>query len=183
MYDYNTSNELEVTVALVGQSNAGKSTLRLQSDINRLPEQADDAFGVKSFDRLEFYDEFSVRLFICDLPGREKLRPMTQSYISNADAVIIMYDITNPNAYKQTDKIIRDMQRLKGEEEYWWVLFGNKIDMQNQRAVGADKMMKLSFKYGIPLYEGSLRQELSLDKMFYSLTKQWVDELFEIEDT
>ena len=43
-------------------------------------------------------------------------------------------------------------------------------------------MMKLSMKHRIPHFEGNLKNEMNIDKMFYELAKQCVDELFEIEE-
>ena len=172
MYDFNTENELEVTIAMIGQSKCGKSSMRKLHSGKGLPETPKPSVGIKQFDRLEFYEDFSVRLYIWDLPGREKLKAITSQYIKTADAVLIMYDVTNPKAYLRTEKLIQNVLRLKAGDDYCCVLFGNKIDKQDQRSVSTDKMMKLSLKYDVPLIEGSIKDEMNLDKMFYTLTKQ-----------
>ena len=172
MYDFNTKNELEVTVALIGQSNSGKSTLRALHNLEQTDKEQTSSVEVKLFDRLEFYDEFSVRMYIWDLPGNEKLSTYTSPYISNADAVVIMYDTTSKLAYSHTERLIKSVQKLKSGQDYCLYLFGNKNDLLMKRLTGTDKMMKLSMKYGIPLYEGSLRNEMNLDKMFYELAKE-----------
>ena len=110
MYDYNTENELPVTVALIGQSNSGKSTLRNLHIGTPIQEEIESSVGVQLFDRLEFYDEFSVRMNIWDIPGNEKLFPFTSTYIQSADAVVIMYDVTNKHAYSQTEKLIKNVK-------------------------------------------------------------------------
>ena len=82
MYDFNTENELDITVALVGEPNSGKTSLRnMHFGTPISDENVESSIGVQLFDRLEFYDEFSVRMNIWDIPGNEKLTPYTSTYI------------------------------------------------------------------------------------------------------
>ena len=62
------------------------------------------------------------------------------------------------------------------------LLFGNKIDLLHQRRVGTDRMVQLSQKYNLQIIEGSVINELNSDKMFYWLTAQWMETLFDFED-
>ena len=43
-------------------------------------------------------------------------------------------------------------------------------------------MVQLSQKYNLQIIEGSVINELNSDKMFYWLTAQWMETLFDFED-
>ena len=43
-------------------------------------------------------------------------------------------------------------------------------------------MVQLSQKYNFHIIEGSVLNELNLDKMFYCLTAQWMETLYDFED-
>ena len=147
-----------------------------------LDDPYDPSYTIKMFERLEFYDQLSVRLYIWDLPGKPDYDHVTNQYLTNADAAIIMYDTTNPKAYSDTERILNKIMRLKSKDDFCCILFGNKNDLQHKRSVGIGKMMKLAQKYDIELQEGSIKEDFNIDKMFYSLTAQCIDELYEIEE-
>ena len=119
MYDFNYANEIKLNIALIGQSKWGKSSLRELHTGKEISLVSKPSVDINMFDRLEFYEEFSVRLNIWDIPGRRILRPVTQQYIKTSDAVIIMYDTTNKNAYEYTEDLIKSVIRIKQQDDYW----------------------------------------------------------------
>ena len=122
MYDFNSTDEIRLTVALIGQTKWGKSSIRELHSGKNMDYAPNPSVEINMFDRLEFYEEFSVRLSIWDIPGRRILRPIAQQYIKTADAVIIMYDATNPKAYDQTEDLIKNVIKIKQQDDYWCML-------------------------------------------------------------
>ncbi len=72
-------------------------------------------------------------IFNCwDCGGQEKLQGLKEGYCIGADAIIIMFDVTNKSSYKNAISSYRE--HFKVAPNVPIVLVGNKIDCKNYRA-------------------------------------------------
>ena len=70
-----------------------------------------------------------------DTAGQERFRTLTSSYYRNADAIIIVYDITDQESFTDVEGHITEGTRYSQRSEKF--LVGNKVDLTNERVVDA----------------------------------------------
>merc|ERR1712035_182487 len=77
-------------------------------------------------------EDRSVRLQLWDTAGQERFGSIIPSYIRNCHVAIVVYDITDLNSFKNTNKWISKVREEVGDDAI--IMFGgNKVDLTNDR--------------------------------------------------
>ena len=81
----------------------------------------------------------SIRLQIWDTAGQERFRALIPSYIRDASAVVIVYDVTNRKSFENLDGWISNIREVRGEKAII-IIVGNKIDLEVERRVRYEEL-------------------------------------------
>eukprot|EP01126_Amoeba_proteus_P038170 TRINITY_DN396_c0_g2_i22.p1 TRINITY_DN396_c0_g2~~TRINITY_DN396_c0_g2_i22.p1 ORF type:complete len:156 (+),score=34.15 TRINITY_DN396_c0_g2_i22:175-642(+) len=72
----------------------------------------------------------NIKMQIWDTAGQEKFRTMTSSYFAGANAVIIVFDLSNKASYESVDKWMKEAKRFNtGHNQVSFLIVGNKSDL------------------------------------------------------
>lgn len=77
-----------------------------------------------------FFFSFSNFSFQNDTAGQERFRTLTSSYYRNADALLVVYDITDQESFEEVDSLFFEATRYSSRALKF--LIGNKIDLENR---------------------------------------------------
>jgi small GTP-binding protein len=121
-------------LVLVGDSGVGKDVIfgRLQS--NRIFFETRATVGV-GWERIDGYD-------CCNTPGDESYRTYLPIVLRNANIVLIVYDITNNNSFKNVRPWLELVEEHAAKAKK--VLIGNKIDLEDCREIETDVGQKFA---------------------------------------
>ena len=72
------------------------------------------------------------QLQVWDTAGQERFRTITQSYYRNANGVVIVYDITNRDSFKNVVRWTEDVKKY-ASPHVLKLLVGNKKDLEQER--------------------------------------------------
>ena len=87
---------------------------------------------------------------IWDTLGQEKHLSITQNYYNNANAAIIMYDITHYDTFKEVDFWLNDIKaKLGNDYPIVYAIVGNKADLADQMMVPIEDAHKFAKTNGI----------------------------------
>ena len=75
-----------------------------------------------------------MKLQIWDTAGQERFRTITSGYYRGADAIIIVYDLTDRETFENVNMWYEEMSKAINQKVVC-VLVGNKLDMDSRRAV------------------------------------------------
>ena len=81
-------------VCIVGESNAGKSSIAQRYVNNTFNEYSTTTIGAAYFSKIVNYQNSTVQLQIWDTAGQERYRSITPLYYRHASAIIIVLDQT-----------------------------------------------------------------------------------------
>ena len=72
-----------------------------------------------------------------DTAGQERFRTITSSYYRGAHGIIVVYDVTEPDSFRNVQQWMQEIDRyaVEGVNK---LLVGNKIDMTAKRQVATD---------------------------------------------
>ncbi|KAF6096514.1 RAB37, member RAS oncogene family [Phyllostomus discolor] len=85
---------------LVGDSGVGKTSLLVQFDQGKfLPGSFSATVGIGFTNKVVTVDGVRVKLQIWDTAGQERFRSVTHAYYRDAQALLLLYDITNKSSF------------------------------------------------------------------------------------
>ncbi|KAJ1904149.1 hypothetical protein LPJ81_002663 [Coemansia sp. IMI 209127] len=112
-------------------------------------------------------DDWECRLQLWDSAGQERFRAMTQMYYRGANAVILVYDITSEESFKDVDTWVQVL-----------FLVGNKLDLSpEKRQVDYERAREYAKKITgdeTALLEISCRDDDGVIDVFYELASRLV---------
>ncbi|KAI0757780.1 P-loop containing nucleoside triphosphate hydrolase protein [Daedaleopsis nitida] len=135
-----------VKLVIIGASGVGKSSIRNQYISGRFTTGYRATIGAdfitKSLPHYSSRDEL-VTLQIWDTAGQERFSSLSSAFFRGADAVILMFDVNQPQTLDALTKWwddFRDKAPVPDEtlDEFCCVVVGNKVDIAaGERAEGA----------------------------------------------
>ena len=117
-----------------------------------------------------------IKLQIWDTAGQERFRTITTSYYKGAQAIIIVFDLTDKDSFDHLKSWMGDIDKY-AKEGVMKVLVGNKSDLVNKREVSDDSAREFARKYGIEYIETSAKDSSNVDGLFVSTTKSFSDKI------
>ncbi len=97
-----------------------------------------------------------VRFIIWDLAGQDQFKRVRQTYYQNAEAGIIVYDVTRKESFQTLEKWVTETRQGSGKPDIKLIIIGNKIDLPN-RQVSYEEGVALGKKLGISYIECSAK--------------------------
>ena len=118
-------------------------------------------------------DNKRVKLQIWDTAGQERFRTITTSYYKGAQAIIIVYDVTDKDSFDHLKNWMTDIDKF-AKEGVMRILVGNKCDLEQKRSVSVDEGREFAKKYNIEFMETSAKECLNIQDLFVNTTKTFI---------
>lgn len=89
------------------------------------------------------------------LRGQERFRAMAPLYYRNANAALLVFDVTNHSSFEDVKSWILELQK-NVQESIFLLVVGNKTDLDEQRAVSREEAFIYSQSIGAKFLETSV---------------------------
>ena len=161
-------------VLLIGNSDVGKSSLILRyvdqiwNDVF-VPTIGVD-FKVKSLQ----IDNKRVKMQIWDTAGQERFRNVISSYFKGAHGILLIYDITARDSFKELENWLGEVER-NATPQVLKILIGNKCDLEEQRQITVDEGEAFAARNGMKFIETSAKNNTNVNEAFEALAKIMVE--------
>ena len=116
-------------------------------------------------------DGRKILLTVWDTAGSERFQGVSTKYIRNAQACILMYDITSKESFDSVAKWVADIEQ-KGRDNIVVILVGNKKDMESRREVAKETGQAMAKTHGYKFFETSALQNELVTETFEVLIKE-----------
>lgn len=113
---------------LIGDSNAGKTAVLLRFADRSFTEAYISTIGVDFKIRTLELEGKVVKLQIWDTAGQERFRTITSSYYRGAHGIILVYDVTDLDSFKNLRYWLAEIERYAADAVNK-LLLGNKCDL------------------------------------------------------
>ncbi|MHA2390509.1 MAG: GTP-binding protein [Promethearchaeota archaeon] len=107
----------------------------------------------------------SVRFMIWDLAGQNQFQRLWPDYLTDSHAGIIVFDIINRESFENVIKWYEIIKRV-AYPNLILILVGNKVDLEDSRAISIEEGMELAKKLGIYYIETSAKTNKNIDDVF-----------------
>ena len=162
-------------IAMLGDSGVGKTCI-IERFINNTFDVSSSSAKGASFKAktLKSADGgFEIKLMIWDTAGQEIYRSLTPLYYKDADAVIIVYDITNEKSFESLKYWVDEVQQ-HGKANCIVNIAGNKIDCMDQEKITPMKAKTFAEQCKAKYYITSAKEGTNITEMFNDiLTKKY----------
>lgn len=172
--------EILLKVVVVGDSGVGKSNLLSRYVHNYFNEEITSTLGVDLLSKRLLIKNKSVTVQFWDTAGQERMRALANAYYRNANGIIVVYDITSKESFKNMSYWIREVKN-NTEEKVKIVIIGNKTDLIGKRQVSVEEARKFADGKGFYYMEVSAKMnyENKVNECVEILTNEIVEGLSE----
>ena len=101
------------------------------------------------------YDRL-IKMQIWDTVGHETFKTIITSYYKSAQAIIILYDITDQSTFENVKNWIVEIDKFS-KQGVLRVIVGNKKDLEDKRLVSEEVAKSFEEKNGIKFIEVSVK--------------------------
>jgi small GTP-binding protein len=115
------------------------------------------------------------------LAGQAQFKRVRQSYLANAEAGILVYDVTNRASFENIDKNWY-IEIKKGSPNITLILVGNKTDLTENRVVSSVEGESLAEKLQLIYIETSAKTGENINDAFKMLALQIIKKYIETQD-
>ncbi|MEJ2251302.1 MAG: DUF4268 domain-containing protein, partial [Candidatus Lokiarchaeota archaeon] len=168
---------------LGGDGDVGKTSMVQRFVEGTFRENYKPTLGVnitKKECHFEGLDSF-VRFVIWDLAGQPQFQRIRTSYLANAGAGILVFDVTNQKSFENI-KIWHKEIKEAAPPDIFLILVGNKIDLVNRRTVSPEQGEKLAEELGLSYIETSAKTGENVNDAFKMLALQLLHRFVEAEE-
>ena len=127
----------------------------------------------KFFKIFQLSDGTYVNCSIYDTAGQERYESLSRSYFKRADAVLLVYDISDKKSFKRIKDYYIKAIKENCKKDITILLLGNKADKENEREVSIQKGVDLALKENYEFKESSCLQNKNVAGAFESLIERW----------
>ncbi len=170
--------DLTIEILVLGQSAVGKTNLitRYVSDSffeNSRPTIGNDYFKVnKQYNGIKTFVKF------WDTAGQERFNAMTNTFYFNADAIVLVYDMTNRESFERIAFWLAEV-RIHCKKPVSIILMGNKNDLMDQRVVSTAEALEMAKSNEMLFFETSAKtnQDQCVTKAFQLLIEERIGKI------
>ena len=156
-------------VVVLGDELAGKTSLVCRYVDDTFEECPPSTIGVNLHSKTAYLEDGrSLRLQLWDTAGQERYHSLIPSYIRDAAAAVVVYDITSQSSFQKTRSWVAFARAERGNEAVL-ALVGNKSDLASDRQVSEEEGKELAKELGLMFMETSAKRGENVTMLFQQL--------------
>jgi small GTP-binding protein len=159
---YKTITEFDhiFRVLFVGDDSVGKTSLLQRYVESAFSDIYMPTIGIDFKINTVKFNKKIVKLQLYDTGGGDQFRNIVSAYYPNADAIVIVYDISDIDSFRHVERWLRDA--LHKNQSVPTFLIGNKTDLPSyRRAVSSVAGETLARQHGMIFFETSAKNKVS----------------------
>ena len=152
----------------IGESYAGKTSIMKRFSYDIFNEDYKYTVGLDFHEIEVLINNEKKKLLLYDTSGDEKFRCLIPQYFSDSQIIIIVYDISNKDSFKNVINLI-NMIDNKTKENAIITLVGNKKDLENIRQVSTKEAEAFARQKGFLFHEVSSKTGEKIKELFENM--------------
>lgn len=160
----------EYSIAVLGSSESKKSALLLRFvkddyDPEYIPTIEDYLSKKIAIDKKEY------AMKIIDTAGQSEMKGITEIYMKEAQAFIIVYSVMNQLSFNEVDEFRGQVLNISNENRDKIVLVGTECEKENHN-ISKEQGKKKAAEWGnVPFFETSVKKNINVQEPFIAALK------------
>lgn len=159
------NNDDVYKVVVVGETCVGKTAILTRLLTDSFESEGQPTIGVEFKTYNTLVDGESRRLQIWDTAGQERFRSVSRAYFRNAVGALFVFDLTSRKSFEGITLWLNDFQKL-GYPNAVRYLVGNKVDLEEKRAVGMQEANDFAVENKMEYIETSAATGCNINDLF-----------------
>jgi len=161
----------KLKLVVVGDSGVGKTNLIKRFVSDEFIPNSKATVGVEFVSRSYKINEEVFKIEIWDTAGQERYKSITSAYYRGAKGALLVYDVTEKKSFQNIDKWMGEIKE-KSSKDINIMIIGNKIDLNDTKAVTTEEAMTKAKTLGVALMEASALNSTNVKEAFYDLLRE-----------
>ncbi|KAK0208600.1 GTP-binding protein ypt5 [Desarmillaria ectypa] len=123
-----TDKSIQVKLVLLGEAAVGKSSVVLRFVSNEFQANKEPTIGAAFLTQKCRLEDRVLRYEIWDTAGQERFHSLAPMYYRNAQAAVVVYDVTKATSLEKAKSWVKELQR-QANPNIVIALAGNKVDL------------------------------------------------------
>ncbi|KDQ63782.1 hypothetical protein JAAARDRAFT_29825 [Jaapia argillacea MUCL 33604] len=123
-----TDKSVQVKLVLLGEAAVGKSSIVLRFVSNEFQANKEPTIGAAFLTQKCRLEDRVLRYEIWDTAGQERFHSLAPMYYRNAQAAVVVYDVTKAASLEKAKSWVKELQR-QANPNIVIALAGNKVDL------------------------------------------------------
>ena len=164
-------------ILLLGDSGVGKTAFILRFCEDKFEEDSLTTIGLDQKNKFVKRGDKKLELHIWDTAGQERFRSIAKNCYKGADGIILMYDISKYETFKQIKTWINNIKESIDIDKIALLVVGNKCDMPKTDDT-VDQQSKQNYENTskMKIIEASAKDNINVNESFISL----IDKMLEL---
>ncbi|KAL2725130.1 ras-related protein RabJ [Vespula squamosa] len=161
-------------VVVLGSQGVGKTSIVRRYIENAVNHPINPTVGASFFTCKLNIADTEVKLQVWDTAGEERFKSMAPMYYRNANAAMLVFDVTRYNSFTAIKNWVTELKR-NVEEQMVLTVIGNKSDLFNDREVDSEEGRYYATKIGATYHETSVLHNDGIENVFLAIAKGLID--------
>ncbi|KAJ4772900.1 Ras-related protein Rab-21 [Rhynchospora pubera] len=152
----------------------GKTSLVVRYINNVFSEKQEATIQASYLTKRLVIDGVPVTLSIWDTAGQERFHALGPIYYRDADAALLVYDITSSETFNRVTKWVKELQQM-APPDIIMTIAANKSDLLRSKKINIQDAESYSTSIGARLFVTSAKTGVGIDEMFLDIAKRLID--------
>lgn len=157
--------EVTMRVVVIGDTNVGKTALIYKYTRDQFESDLHNTITIQNYNRELKVGNTTIIVNIIDTAGQERYRSLGSIYYRNAQAAIIVFDLTNQDTYNNIQDWVNDFKENAFECDFM-VFAANKCDLEDKIVVSTDDCIELAEKHNCECIMTSALDGTGVNELF-----------------
>ena len=160
-----------IRIVLLGDTTVGKSAFLTRYFKNSFNDTFIMTIGIDDENQIIKVFNTHYKLTVWDTAGQERFRSLPKRYYQNADGILLLYDVTQENTFKNIRNWVKDIHENSniGDKQSLF-LIGNKIDLPD-RVISKSEAEELAKELHMEFCEVSCKINMNVTEVMARIIK------------
>ena len=161
-------------IVLLGEAGVGKTSIISQFVEQLFQEDIQSSAGGTFSSKTCIYGNNQIlKLEIWDTAGQERYRALTTMFYKEANAAVLVYDITRKESYEQIQEYWSNQLKESAPSDIILMLCANKSDLINQEKVDEGEARNYANELGAMFCSTSAKNDYGITDLFLQIAKKY----------
>ena len=158
------------SIAILGESTVGKTKI-LETYLKRQLDCSNiQTIGIEQYKKqVQLEDGETINIKFWDTAGQERYKSFAFNIIRQCQGIILVYAVNYEYSFTKIKDWIEGIDKYIDRKFTPLILIGNKIDLEDERAVSKEEGMNLAESLNVKFFETSAITKENIDEAFQEI--------------